>query len=62
VTVEIEAAAFFAVAQFRHVIFGQILYAGGDVSGIEWDPRESLKRGPIREQVFWLAVEACLRL
>jgi uridine phosphorylase len=62
VTVEMEAAAFFAIAQFRHVIFGQILYAGDDVSGIEWDPREFFKRGPIREQVFWLAVEACLQL
>jgi uridine phosphorylase len=61
-TVEMEAAAFFAIAQFRQVVFGQILYAGDDVSGIEWDPREFFTRGPIREQVFWLAVEACLRL
>jgi uridine phosphorylase len=61
-TVEMEAAAFFAIAQFRQVVLGQILYAGDDVSGIEWDPREFFKRGPIREQVFWLAVEACLRL
>ena len=62
VTVEMEAAAFFAVAQFRQVILGQILYAGDDVSGIEWNPREFFKRGPIREQIFWLAAEACLRL
>jgi uridine phosphorylase len=62
VTVEMEAAAFFAIAKFRHVIFGQILYAGDDVSGSEWDPRDFFKRGPIREQVFWLAVEACLRI
>lgn len=61
-TVEMEASAFFAIAQFRKVIFGQILYAGDDVSGLEWDPREFFKRGPIREQVLWLAVEACLRL
>lgn len=62
VTVEMEAAALFAIAQFRQVILGQILYAGDDVSGIEWDPRELFKCGPIREQIFWLAVEACLRL
>jgi uridine phosphorylase len=62
VTVEMEAAAFFAVAQFRQVVFGQILYAGDDVSGIEWDPRDFFKRGPIREQIFWLAAEACLQL
>ena len=37
-TVEMEAAAFFAVAQFRGVVFGQILYGGDDVSGLgEWD-------------------------
>ena len=31
-TVEMEAAAFFAVAQFRGVQFGQILYGGDDLS------------------------------
>jgi uridine phosphorylase len=38
-TVEMEAAAFFAVAQFREVAFGQLLYCGDDVSGAEWDSR-----------------------
>ena len=32
-TVEMEAAAFFAVARFRGVSFGQMLYAGDDLSG-----------------------------
>ena len=32
-TVEMEAAAFFAVAAFRGVSFGQLLYAGDDLSG-----------------------------
>ena len=32
-TVEMEAAAFFAVAAFRGVEFGQLLYAGDDLSG-----------------------------
>ncbi len=62
-TVEMEAAAFFAVAQFREVIFGQILYSGDDVSGEEWDKREwQYGRPATREQLFWLATEACLRL
>lgn len=61
-TVEMEAAAFFAVAQFRGVAFAQMLYAGDDVSGEEWDARGWLKRGTVREQVFALAAEACLRL
>ncbi|MBN2471820.1 MAG: nucleoside phosphorylase [Anaerolineae bacterium] len=61
-TVEMEAAAFFAVAQFRGVTFGQILYGGDDVSGEEWDSRHWQKRTSTREKLFWLAAEAALRL
>jgi uridine phosphorylase len=59
--VEMEAAAFFAVAQFRGVTFSQLLYAGDDVSGAEWDHRE-WQRLPVRERLFWLAAEACLEM
>jgi len=59
-TVEMEAAAFFAVAQFRGVEFGQILYAGDDLSG-EWDHRNWMKH-EIRERLFHLAAESCLML
>ena len=59
-TVEMEAAAFFAVAQFRGVEFGQILYAGDDLSG-EWDHRNWMKH-EIRERLFHLSAEACLML
>jgi len=38
-TVEMETAAFFAVARFRNVPFAQLLYAGDNVAGDEWDPR-----------------------
>lgn len=66
-TVEMEAAAFFAVAQFRGVVFAQILYGGDDVSSDQWDPRlESPQhwdeRASVREKLFWLAAEACLVL
>ena len=62
-TVEMEAAAFFAVAEFREVLFGQILYGGDDVSGEgEWDQRGWHQLYTIREQLFWLAAEACLKL
>lgn len=61
-TVEMEAAAFFAVAQFRGVTFAQMLYGGDDVSGGEWDSRGWYTRTEIRENLFWLAVEACLQL
>jgi uridine phosphorylase len=61
-TVEMEAAAFFAVARFRGVTFAQLLYAGDDLSGEEWDRRNWDRQTPVREQLFWLAAEACLRL
>lgn len=61
-TVEMEAAAFFAVAVHRGVEFGQLLYGGDDVSGNRWDPRRWDSRTSTRERLFWLAVEACLEL
>ena len=61
-TVEMEAAALFAVAQFRRVVLGQMLYGGDDVSGEEWDARRWYTRGSARESLFWLAAEACLLL
>lgn len=60
-TVEMEAAAFFAVAQFRDIAFGQLLYGGDDLGSEEWSSREWTKH-TIREQLFWLAVEVCLAL
>lgn len=59
--VEMEAAALLAVAQFRQVLLGQVLYAGDDLSGDEWDNRGWQSRRDIRYNLFWLAVEACLR-
>jgi uridine phosphorylase len=62
ITVEMEAAAFFAVAQFRNVQFAQLLYAGDDVSSSEWDSRLWDSHTSVREKLFWLAAEACLLL
>ena len=62
ITVDMEAAAFFAVAQFRGVTFGQILYGGDDLSGEVWDQRDWFRQPSTREKLFWLAAEACLRL
>lgn len=61
-TVEMEAAAFYAVARFRGVTVGQILYGGDDVSSETWDSRHWDKRTDVREKLFWLAAEACLAL
>ncbi len=60
--VEMEAAAFFAVAQFRGVEFGQILYGGDLVLPEGWDARSWNDRMQDRERLFWLGVEALLRL
>ncbi len=60
--VDMETAAFFAVAKFRGVKFGSILYAGDDVSSDEWDRRIWGKQHSIRRELFWLAAEACLKL
>lgn len=62
IVVEMEAAGLMAVAQFRKVILGQILYGGDDLSGEVWDPRGWQDRNEIRENLFWLAAEACLIL
>ena len=62
VTVEMEAAAFFAVASFRGVEFGQLLYAGDDLSGDAWDARGWDDHADGRELLFRLAAEAVLQL
>jgi len=61
-TVEMECAALMAVAQFRQVIFGQVLYAGDDLSGDQWDNRHWQSRAEIRESLFWLCAQASLAL
>lgn len=58
VTVEMEAAAFFAVSKFRNVLLGQILYCGDDLSGIEWDSRSWNSRDLIRSNL----VDLCLKI
>jgi len=61
-TVEMECAAMMAVAQFRDLVFGQILYGGDDLSGTAWDNRGWQSRTDIREQLFWLCADACLTI
>jgi len=59
--VEMEAAAFFAVARFRGVRLAQMLYGGDDVAAAQWSSRSWTTHG-VRELLFWLAAEACLSL
>jgi purine-nucleoside phosphorylase len=60
--VDMEAAAFFAVAQFRGVDFGQILYGGDAVLSEAWDGRTWQSRADIRRRLFDLAAEAVFEM
>jgi uridine phosphorylase len=57
-SVEMEAAALFAVGLFRSVDVGMILYAGDDVSGPEWDHRGWQERKDVRERLLQLAIRS----
>jgi uridine phosphorylase len=60
--VEMEASAFIAVARFRGVRLGQLLYAGDSLAGVEWDHRDWFNAVDIRSRLFDLAATAALRL
>lgn len=62
ITVEMEAAALLAVARWRGVRFGQILYAADALHGEEWDSRGWTSAAEVREHLFWLAVTASLAI
>jgi len=62
ITVEMEASAMFAVAAFRGAVYGQLLYAGDDVSAEEWDHRDWDTQHSARDRLLDLALEAVCRL
>ena len=62
ITVEMEASALIAVARFRRVRLGQLLYAGDSLAGDDWDHRDWVKAHDVREQLFWLAADAAVGL
>jgi uridine phosphorylase len=61
-TVEMEAAALFAVARFRGVPLAQVLCAGDDLSGETWDPRGWARHATGRDLLLRLAIEAVARI
>jgi purine-nucleoside phosphorylase len=61
-TVEMEAAALFAVARFRGVELAQLLYAGDDLSGDTWDPRGWVRHESGRDLLLRLAIEAVVAI
>ena len=62
ITVEMEAAALLAVARFRGVVLGQLLYAGDSLAGDSWDHRDWVHAHDVREALFWLAMDAAVEL
>lgn len=62
ITVEMEASAMFAVASFRNAVYGQLLYAGDDVSAEEWDHRDWQTQPGARARLLGLAMSAAARL
>jgi uridine phosphorylase len=62
VTVEMEAAAFFAVAKFRNVKLGQILYGGDDLSAMAWDSRKWHNKTEIRENLVEISIRICISM
>jgi uridine phosphorylase len=61
-TVEMEAAAMFAVAAHRDVVYGQLLYAGDDVSAESWDHRNWNTNTTARDRLLDLALDAAIGL
>ena len=59
---EMEAAALFAVARFRGVSLGQVLYSGDDLSGEVWDPRGWNNHAEGRDLIFRIAAEAVISI
>lgn len=56
ITVEMEAAAFFAVSQYYDLPLAQLLYAGDDVSGESWDPRNWNSQRNVRSNLILTAI------
>ncbi len=62
ITVEMEASAMFAAAAFRGAVYGQLLYAGDDVSAAQWDHRDWQTQFGARDHLLDLALDAVLLL
>lgn len=57
ITVEMETAAFFAVSKYYDIPLAQLLYAGDDVSGEKWDPRNWDNQKNVRSNLISAAIK-----
>jgi len=60
--VEMECASYLAVAQYKNVALGQLLYAGDDLSGTQWDSRNWKNKTDIRKFLLELAINVCSKI
>lgn len=62
ITVDMEASALLAVAQYHGVPMGVLLCAADDVSGEVWDKRGWRECHDVRSSLLMLAIECCFAL
>ncbi len=60
--VEMECASYLAVAKYKNVALGQILYAGDDLSGKVWDSRSWKNEKEIRKILLRHAINLSTRI
>lgn len=60
--VEMECASFLAVAQYKKIDLGQILYGGDDLSGRKWDSRNWKSQIEFRMYLLELTMNICTSL
>lgn len=60
--VEMECASFLAVAKYKNVKLGQVLYAGDDLSGIKWKSRNWKNLTEIRAFLLKNTINICGQL
>ncbi len=62
ITVEMETAAFFAVSRYYNLPLVQLLYAGDDVSGAQWMPRDWDRQQNVRANLIAAALKLAEKL
>lgn len=60
--VEMEASALQAVAQYRGVHLGHIVFSADSLVGEAWEHRSWTRAVDVHETLFWLAMDAAVRL
>ena len=60
--VEMECASFYAVAEYKQDLLGQLLYAGDDLSGEIWKSREWKSNTTVRDRLLELSIDICSKM